>query len=255
MFTTIFSRRGMRMGFSIPNLSLRAGAISSLYLSFSLAIYVLPGSFGDPDLLPRVREPVPDFGRLPGARVHQHHVRDVYGGREGVEPLLVVLGRPGVARTDVYAANDHAVLPRENPLDLPALALLLAGDHHHGVPALYLETHLEHLRSQRDDPRVALLPQLARDGTEDARPARGAVGVDDHPGVLPEPDVRSVVAARLLLGPHHHGPHDVAFANGTPRRRLLDGGDDHVADPRAAALAAAEHPDGQQAPGSGVVRD
>src|SRR3712207_9086744 len=108
MFTTIFSRRGIRMGFSIPNLSLRAGAISSLYLSFSLAIYVLPGSLGDPDLLPRVREPVPDFGRLPGARVHHHHVRGVYRGFEGVEPLLGVLRRAGVARAHVDAPHDQA---------------------------------------------------------------------------------------------------------------------------------------------------
>src|SRR5918998_3923678 len=141
MFTTIFSRRGIRMGFSIPNLSFRAGAISSLYLSFNLAIYVLPGTLGDPDLLPRVREPVADLGRLPAARVHQHHVRDVHGGVEGVEPLLVVLRRPGVARALVDAFDYHPVLPGMNLPNFAALALLLAGYHHHGVPALYLETH------------------------------------------------------------------------------------------------------------------
>src|SRR5918998_4412887 len=141
MFTTIFSRRGIRMGLSIPNLSLRVGAISSLYLSFSLAIYVLPGTLGDPDLLPRVREPVADLGRLPAARVHQHHVRDVYGGEEGVEPLLVVLRRPGVARALVDAFDHHPVLFWTDLPNLAALALLLAGDHNHGVPALYLETH------------------------------------------------------------------------------------------------------------------
>jgi hypothetical protein len=65
-------------------------------------------------------------------------------GLEGVEPLLVVLGRPRVARPDVDAADHDPVRFRENPLDLAALALLLAGDHHHGVPALYLETHTDY---------------------------------------------------------------------------------------------------------------
>src|SRR5919199_2547268 len=120
MLTTIFSSRGTRMGFSMPNLSLRAGAISSLYLSLSLAIYVLPGCFCDPDLLPRIREPVADPGRLPGVRIHQHDVGYVYGGLEGVEPLLVVLGRPGMACANVDAAHDHPVLSRKNPLDLAA---------------------------------------------------------------------------------------------------------------------------------------
>src|SRR5918997_5569994 len=85
MLTTIFSSRGTRMGFSMPNLSLRAGATSDTYLSFILAIYVLPGSFSDPDLLPRVAEPVAYAGRLPRVRVDQLHVRDVDRGLEGVE--------------------------------------------------------------------------------------------------------------------------------------------------------------------------
>src|SRR3712207_29953 len=141
MLTTIFSSRGTRMGFSIPNLSLRAGAISSLYWSLSLAIYILPGLLSDPDLLPGVGVPVADLGRLPGVRIYEHHVRDVYRGCEGVEPLLVVLGRPRVARADVDAADDYPVLLWKNLLDLAPLTLLLAGDHHHCVPALYLETH------------------------------------------------------------------------------------------------------------------
>src|SRR5215212_1375510 len=255
MFTTIFSSRGIRMGFSIPNLSLRAGAISSLYLSFNIAIYVLPVALGNPDLLSRLREPVADLGRLPGGWIYHHHVRDVHGGREGVEPLLVVLGRPGVAGADIDAAHDHAVLPGDDPLDLPALALLLAGDNHHGVPALYLETHLEHLRGQRDDPRVALLPELACDGPEDARPARRAVWVNDNPGVLAEADVRPVVAARLLLGPNHHGPHHVALLDTASRGSLLDGGHDHIPDAGAPAPAAAEHADSKEAPSPRVVRD
>src|SRR3712207_8324211 len=68
------------------------------YTTLFRSIYVLPGLLGDADLLLRVCEPVADLSRLPGAWIHQHHVRDGYRGGEGVEPLLVVLGRPRVAR-------------------------------------------------------------------------------------------------------------------------------------------------------------
>src|SRR5918992_5174985 len=122
-------------------------------------------------------------------------------------------------------------------------------------PRLILRPILEHLRGQRDDPRVALLPEFAGDGTEDARPARGAVGVDDDVRVLPEPDVGAVVAARLLLGPHHDGPHHLALLDAATRGGLLDGGHDHVSNACVPALAAAEHTDGQEAPGPRVVRD
>src|SRR5687768_11434514 len=51
----------------------------------------------------------------------------------------------------------------------------------------YLSTRmLQDLRRQRDDLHVALLAELARHGTEDARRARLAVVVDDDDGVLVE---------------------------------------------------------------------
>src|SRR4028118_539797 len=174
MLTTIFSRPGILIGFWMSNRSLRAGAISWQFISFTLAIAVPPGLLGDPDLLPRVREPVPDLGRLPAAGVHQHHVRDVYRGVESEEALLVGLARPSMAGARVHVVYDHAVLLGDYPLDLAALALVLAGDHDDRVPALYLETHkLEHLRGQRDDPRVALLSELAGPRPAAAGPARG----------------------------------------------------------------------------------
>src|SRR5918912_2080506 len=60
----------------------------------------------------------------------------------------------------------------------------------------------EHLRRQRDDLHEVLLAQLARDRTEDPRPARVARVVDDHRGVLVEGDRGTVVAAVRLLRPH-----------------------------------------------------
>src|SRR5215212_5374371 len=161
-----------------------------------------------------------------------------------------------MTRSDVDAADDDAILPRDNPLDLAAFALLFAGDHHDGIPALQFETHnLEHLRGERDDPGITLLPELAGDGTEDTRPAGGAIGVDDHTCVLAKADVRPVVAACLFLGPHDHGPDHVALLDGAARRGLLDGGNDHVPNPGVAPLAPAEHANGQDTPGPRVVRD
>src|ERR671932_671332 len=95
----------------------------------------------DPDLLPRVRKTVAHPGRLARARVYEHHVGCVYGSLEVVEPLLVLLARPGVARADVDPADDDPVLPRDDPLDLATLALLFARDHDDGIPALQFETH------------------------------------------------------------------------------------------------------------------
>src|SRR5215210_5010682 len=254
MFTTILFSFGMRIGFCISNLSLRAGAISSRYLSFNLAIYVLSAALGNANLLSGVRDPVPYLGRLPGVWVYEHHVGNVYRGFERVQALRILLARSGVAGPDTHASNDDPLFRRDDPLDLAALALLLARDHLHRIPTLYHETHhLQHLWGQRDYPRIALVSQFAGDGPEDARPARGAIVVDDHTRVLAEPDVRPVVPPRLFLRPDDHGPHHVALAHATTRRRLLDGGNDNVAHARAAPLCATQHPNGQETPGTRIV--
>src|SRR5437870_4129180 len=53
------------------------------------------------------------------------------------------------------------------------------------VPALASQ----HLRRKRDDLHELLVAQLAADWTEDARPPRLTTGLDQHCGVLVEPDV------------------------------------------------------------------
>src|SRR5918997_6023409 len=115
MFTTIFSSFGIRIGFCISNLSLSAGATSSRYLSFNLAIYVLPAPLGDANLLPGVRKPVPYLARLPGVWVYEHHVGDVYRGLERVQALRVLLARSGVAGPDIHASYDDPLFRRDNP--------------------------------------------------------------------------------------------------------------------------------------------
>src|SRR5207302_7915892 len=87
------------------------------------------------------------------------------------------------------------------------------------------------------------------------RTARVVLGVDQHCRVLVEPDVGAVVAAVGLPRPDHYGGHDLALPDGALRTGLLDGGGDHVADPRVAAAVAALHADHEDLPGAGVVGD
>src|SRR3954447_7868140 len=113
----------------------------------------------------------------------------------------------------------------------------------------------EHLRSQRNDLHELLVAQLATDGPEDAGPARVAVVAQDDGRVLVEADVRAVGAAALLDGPDDDGLHDVALLDVAAGDRVLDSGDDHVADAGVAAARAAEHADAENLVGTRVVGD
>src|SRR3954453_8991038 len=111
----------------------------------------------------------------------------------------------------------------------------------------------EHLRGQGDDLHEVAVAQLARHRAEDARAARVVGGVDDHGRVLVEGDVGAVLAAELLLGPYDHGGHDLALLDVAVRDRLLDRGDDAVADAGGAALRASADADAQDLARAGVV--
>src|SRR5256885_10091343 len=132
------------------------------------------------------------------------------------------------------------------PLSLPAMTTTVS-------PFLTFTSH--HLRSQRDDLHVALPPQLAPDRAEDARTARIAALLDDDGGVLVELDVRAVGPPLLLGGTDDDRPDDVALLHAGARDGVLDGGHDDVADARVPPAGAAEYPDAQDLPGSGVVGD
>src|SRR6478752_10591037 len=88
----------------------------------------------------------------------------------------------------------------------------------------------EHLRCQRDDLHEALVAQLTADRAEDARAARLAVGLEDHRGVLVELDVGTIGTPTLLHRTDDDGLDDVALLDAAARDRVLDGGDDRVAD-------------------------
>src|SRR3954451_18780914 len=113
----------------------------------------------------------------------------------------------------------------------------------------------EHLRCQRDDLHELLVAQLAADRAEDAGAPRLVVRLDQHGGVLVEPDVAAVRAALLLGGADHDRLDDVALLDGGTRNRVLDRGDDDAADARVATRRTAEHPDAQDLLGTGVVGD
>src|SRR5437667_329517 len=67
--------------------------------------------------------------------------------------------------------------------------------------------------------------------------------VDQPPGVAIEADVTAVVAPGGLLGSHHHASHHFARLDVTAGNRLLDAGDNHIAQTRIATARAAQHLD------------
>src|SRR3954447_12149716 len=112
---------------------------------------------------------------------------------------------------------------------------------------------LEHLRRERHDLHEVALAQLARDGPEDAGPARVVLRVDDDGRVLVEGDVGAVLAAVLLLRAHDDGGHDLALLDRPLGVGGLDGGLDDVADARVAAARAAHDADAEDLARAGVV--
>src|SRR3954452_4349707 len=113
----------------------------------------------------------------------------------------------------------------------------------------------EPLRSQRNYLHELLVAQLATDGPEDAGPARVAVVAQDDGRVLVEADVRAVGAAALLDGADDDGLDHVALLDVAAGDRVLDGGDDDVADAGVATARAAEHADAENLLGTRVVGD
>src|SRR5699024_8063592 len=99
------------------------------------------------------------------------------------------------------------------------------------------------------------VPQLASDRAEDTGTARFAVVLENHGGVLVEADVGTVRATAFLAGTNHDRPDDVAVLDVPAGNRILDGGDERVADAGVATSRAAEHAHAQDFLGAGVVGD
>src|ERR1044072_699664 len=132
------------------------------------------------------------------------------------------------------------------PLSLPATTTTVS-------PFLIFMS--EHLRSQRDDLHELLVAQLATDRSEDAGPAGLVVRLDQHGGVLVEADVGPVRPALLLGGADDDRLDDVALLHPGARNRILDRGDDDVADARVATRGATENADAENLLRTRVVGD
>src|SRR3546814_13647536 len=74
-----------------------------------------------------------DAGGLPRLRVGQHDVREVQRRLALDDPARLGLRRPGVALDHVHAADQDAVLLRQDAQHPAGLALVAAGGHHHTV--------------------------------------------------------------------------------------------------------------------------
>ena len=181
--------------------------------------------------------------------------------RTTIAALRILLRRPHVALAHVHALDHHPVLARQHPqhgafrpAKLPRITVTRSPRRHVTLPTLTrfscrrpapidLRVPSDHLRRERDDLHEALLAQLAATGPK-MRVARGSpCVVDDHGGVLVEADVRCRPCDASPSRCARRPPCDVALLHRAVRQRVLDGDDDHVAQPGVAPARAAQHAD------------
>ena len=140
--------------------------------------------------------------------------------------------------------------------DLARSALVLAGDHLDGVALLDRIAMAQSTSGASETIFMNFLSRSSRPTGPKMRVPRGlAVVLDDHGGVLVEPDVGAVGTTALLVGADDDGLDDVALLHVAAGDRVLDGGDDDVADAGVATTGATENPDAQDLLGAGVVGD
>src|SRR5688572_9641274 len=156
---------------------------------------------------------------------------------DGDRPLLAIDGEhaaepraAGVALRVPRQDDDRVALPDvEGPRRGLGLLLLLS---HGGL--------LDHFRGQGDDLHDLLLAQLARDGSEDAGSLGLLVVVDQHHGVVVEPDVAAILAAAFLDRAHHDGLGHVTLLHGGSGDRVLHRHDHDVPHPAVAPAGATQ---------------
>src|SRR5450631_2568516 len=199
---------------------------------------VRPALAADTQLAPLLVVAHADAGRDAARAAHDGH----RGGRDRHELVdhAALHGRPGglgVALGHMHALHDDPALGRHGPDHVGLLPPVLAREHLDLVALL--DTHLEHLRRQRDDPHEALVAQFPADGTEDAGPPGLLLIVDEDGGIFVEADVAAVGTALLLLRPDDDALDDVALLDRSPRDGVLDRGHEDVPDRGVATARAA----------------
>src|SRR5215469_708277 len=220
-----------------------------------LRVNDLAGPLGEANLAAVGQSAIADPRRTAGLRVDVRDVRDIDRQFPIDDAAGVARARLGVALDHADALDDDAILRRQHPLHLAALALVAAGDDHDLVTLLDLEFRhgSEHLGRKRDDLHELARAQFARHRSEDARSDRLALLVDQHRRVAVEADRRAVDAADFLRRAYDHRLMHVAFLDRAARDRLLDRHHDYIADGRVFALGAPQHLDALDAPGAGIV--
>src|SRR5467141_815713 len=200
------------------------------------------------------------------APADDHHVRNVDPGFLLDDPALDVLRRVGtrVPLDDADVLDHHGVLLRVDRKHAPALAGVFPGNHLdvialanlNGVPlgSFVSQCHgLPNLRSQRNNLREFLLAQFARHRAEHARPHGLARIVDQHRGVVVEPDVRAILAPPFFPHPHHNRLHYASLFDLAFRCCFLYRGGDDVAEARLQSRVAAYRHDAGQLARAGIV--
>src|ERR1035441_6083298 len=158
---------------------------------------IRPALAADPDLAALVVHAHPDAGGPTGTaddghrgHRHRHELVDdasLHGGA----------GRLGMSLGHIHPFDDGPSLGGNGTDHIGLLAPVLAGQHLDLVTLA--NSHLQHLRCQRDDPHEALVAQLSAYRAEDAGPAWLLLIIDEDCGVLVEADVAPVWPALLLL--------------------------------------------------------
>src|SRR5260221_10711724 len=87
---------------------------------------------------------------------------------------------------------------------------------------------------------IASFAQFAGHRAKNTSPARVLpVRFEDHRRIVVKADIRAVITAIFLDGPHNYGPYNITFLDHTLRHSLLDCRDHHLANRAVAAFPAA----------------
>src|SRR5882762_8599237 len=137
------------------------------------------------------------------------------------------------------------VLPRSSPAITTTWSFLAKWD---------IVVTSDDFRRQRDDLHELPLAQLTRHGAEDARPLGLFLVVDQHRGILVEPDVGAVLPPHFLHGPDEDRVVVVTLLAAAARERLLAGYEVGVSGTAGTCQGAAEHFAAPCHLGFGVIR-
>src|SRR5882672_1602951 len=118
---------------------------------------------------------------------------------------------------------------------------------------LLVQLPLKNFRRQGHNFQKLLIAQLARYGTENARPDRLACVVDEHGSVAVETNVGAIAAALLFPGANDDCLHHRALLGRAIGCGFLDAGRNHVAQRGVRTHIAAEWQNHLQLAGAGVI--